>query len=362
MSCPITLLIYFREVLVSAFIISVVEDRPVILEEATIPFPGSFELTVIYFKRRWRGRFEQTLTIKRSLKSFEDAARIFATRFNFLLIEIGSQKSLLGLANFGRISLFEENFGDVNPLPLIGDPDSLTRLARFLTFPVEPLYLQNYLANRFLSPAILPENRKVAEIERSLLTETIAVLFRNFNKREPRVDFELNRIILSGPDFMGSLPNAAILCWLNGFGVGGIFQVFLDRLGLFAPLGYLLANLQLPIAQELPFENLGTVIIFEQHKEEGKLVGRLDLDLGLAQNLSVIIKSGDLIKIPILPGAEGTLAIELEQGVSLTVPSPVKIQGGGLGLIVDARKRPLTGPMLNAEGRRLMEEWLQILA
>jgi hypothetical protein len=80
--------------------------------------------------------------------------------------------------------------------------------------------------------------------------------------------------------------------------------------------------------------------------------------------MSVEVQHGSLELIPVAAGQKATLEVRPAPGVDLNENSPrqgafkVDIEGGALGLIVDARGRPIPFPASLDKRRIKTQEWL----
>jgi hypothetical protein len=75
------------------------------------------------------------------------------------------------------------------------------------------------------------------------------------------------------------------------------------------------------------------------------------------------IRHGQLAVLPLRQGEAGKLTLRPERGFDVGFGSPgkagaLRVMGGAVGLIIDARGRPLMGPRDPGRARDLNQKWL----
>ena len=175
-------------------------------------------------------------------------------------------------------------------------------------------------------------------------------------------------IILSGESLDG-IPSQAetMLMALDGIRPHGITTIVLDQEGLLYALGGLAAEEPMLAAQMLDagiFENLGTVVNVTGAAFPGRSLLKLEVDQGEGHLREQIeVKPGALRRIEISPEAPGRLYLAPQSQADVGMGQPglggwLRVSGGNLGVIVDARGRPLRLP---GDARAITEkrqEWL----
>jgi hypothetical protein len=146
----------------------------------------------------------------------------------------------------------------------------------------------------------------------------------------------------------------------------GVSTIVLDATALAAPLGALATFQPLAAAQVLEsdaFLNLGTVVAPVGTAREGDIVLKLKVDYGGGRTLGVEVAYGSLEVIPLPLGQTAILALEPLRGFDVGWGArgkglPLQVNGGTLGIIIDARGRPLPLPPDGEERRTKMQTWL----
>lgn len=173
-------------------------------------------------------------------------------------------------------------------------------------------------------------------------------------------------VILGGaPVARGSKPTALLLMLLDALDVRGIFSVAADATGLAAAMGAVAASNPEAAAQALENDCLvtwGTAFVPQVEAGDGVAMnvqvaptrgGRLEAD----------VTNGSLELIPLGEGEKANIELRAGRGVSwgnAAWGNPFKreVQGGTVGLMIDARGRPLPGGDHPARQRERMQKWM----
>jgi len=112
------------------------------------------------------------------------------------------------------------------------------------------------------------------------------------------------------------------------------------------------------------FASLGTFVSPVGHGRRGRPVLRLRLDReGKGDSLEGEVRYGQLVSVPLAQGEYARLTLRPERGFDLGFGGPgragvLRVAGGALGLVVDARGRPLQVPSDPGKRRELNQKWL----
>lgn len=110
------------------------------------------------------------------------------------------------------------------------------------------------------------------------------------------------------------------------------------------------------------FVNLGTVIPVVSQAQEGVLVLSVNVALDSGKTYTVDIPQGALRRLLIPVGEAVSLTLEPALGVDVGagpgVSRQARVRGGELGVVIDARGRPLRLPENNEERVEHLRHWL----
>jgi hypothetical protein len=260
---------------------------------------------------------------------------------------------------------------------------SLEKFQRWLPFPVTLEELDNRLLNKSLQPASVPTTYEELLIEQAIAREGMRLVVaqaRNSWPSEPftgRRDVQWNLLIGAGRTLTRTpQPGHAALMLLDGVEPWGVTSLALDVGGLTNLLGAV-AAVQPVAAVELAaldtFLNLGTVIAPVGYGSPGQSalklkVNYLDAETGNATEpveLEVAYGTIEVIELP--PGQKATLEIRPARHLDIGRGQPGRgalieeVEGGILGIIIDARGRPLRLPRAEARRHEQLTQWLSKL-
>jgi hypothetical protein len=149
----------------------------------------------------------------------------------------------------------------------------------------------------------------------------------------------------------------------------GVSQIALDASGVAASLGALAGVHSLAAAEVVEqdaFLNLGTVVAPLGTARPEEIALRVKVIYPDGREIQQEVAYGCIDLIPLAPGERATLELHPTRRFDVGLGEPgrgvtAEAEGGVLGLIIDARGRPIKLPV-DGEGRRqLMREWLNSL-
>jgi len=174
-------------------------------------------------------------------------------------------------------------------------------------------------------------------------------------------------IIASGSSFTRAPTRSqALLMLLNALQPTGITTLALDRNNLAAVLGAAAAVAPLLTIQSLDstnFLNLCTVISPIGQAPLGAPILRIRLASDDKHEVNLEVKNGSLEMIKLPPGQTGTLYLTPLHRFDVGLGGPgrggnLKVIGGALGVVIDARGRPLRLSADPGRRREMHKKWL----
>jgi len=147
----------------------------------------------------------------------------------------------------------------------------------------------------------------------------------------------------------------------------GVTTLALDASGLMPALGACALAQPLATVQALGaggLVTLGTVIAPVGRARMGETILGLRIKYQSGGDLEVEVTAGSLEVLPLPPGQKATLKLEPRRNIDVGRGGPgkgggkVEVQGGLVGLVVDARGRPLLLPSDAGKRRERVQQWL----
>jgi hypothetical protein len=230
------------------------------------------------------------------------------------------------------------------------------------------------LMNKELHPASIPQEPRELHLEQAVAREAIRCAlaiaapgwYRARESTHPHLTPPLDTVILSGAVLaQAPRPGQAALILLDALEPAGITTLLLDRFGLAQSLGSLAAANPLAAVEVLDtggLVNLATVIVPVGAARPGETVLQLKMTYDDGSTFGIDVKYGDLELLPVPPGQRAVIDLKPSRGIDVGLGGPGvsgkrRIAGSLVGLLVDARGRPLSIPEDPAVRREQMQHW-----
>ncbi|MDD5369310.1 MAG: glutamate mutase L [Anaerolineaceae bacterium] len=288
-------------------------------------------------------------------------------------VDLGARSTVLATATSGKLSLMVQS-----PLGLGSGITGVLRcippaeIAQWLTAPLSEGDLLNYLNQKEAYPNSLPVSAEEQAIDQAIARAILRLAVRGFSNRlhargvypGPGLTPPYEPIIASGPVLTQS-PSAgqSLLTLLDGLQPVGVTTLVLDQNGLTAALGVAATiNPLLPVQvlESGAFINLGTVVSPISEAPFGALILRARLVYADKNEVNLEVKHGSLHMLPLTRGESAQLYLEAVGPTDLGMARPgrgVKVTGGVLGAVIDARGRPLRLPEDETRRQELLKKW-----
>ena len=261
----------------------------------------------------------------------------------------------------------------------------IDEILKWLPQPFETMEVHAQLLNQAVHPYSVPirwqDVTALNAAGREILKHTAQVWANQVRTRDPMVGNdganhssapselqECDLILLSGaPIARGSKPTALLLMLLDALDVRGIFSVAADSVGLVPAMGAVAAINPEAAAQALENDCLvtwGTVFVPDIAVRAGEpVVLNVQVEPSRGGKLEADVKFGSLELIPLGEGEKAN--VELRAGRGVTWGRNIRgnvfkreVQGGTVGLMIDARGRPLPLDENRERQRAKVQQWM----
>lgn len=224
-------------------------------------------------------------------------------------------------------------------------------ILRWVTAPIEEDDLREYILTHMLRPRLLPATPQALEIQYALAREAIRLAMHAPGARMAGLH-PMDIVLGTGGVLAHAAhPADAALILLDSLQPRGITSLVLDSAQIAGMLGNL-AMISPDIAAALCGTDatpllLGSVISAEGAAPEGELAVRVVLEFMDGRQEVAEVASGSLARLTIAPGEPAMLSVypapsvDIGLGPGQLARSSEPVVGGALGLMVDARGRPL---------------------
>ena len=304
-------------------------------------------------------------------------SRIYDPAKGVLGVDVGANNTMIAAAFEGDLRLsVETDLGLGEPLPALLRHCSLSDIARWLPSEMSERMILDYIYNKSINPATVPTEDDDLLLELAFAREILRLSLKRARKRWPKGrDLKstwlmpaVEPIIASGSVLARApRPGFAALTLLDALEPTGITTLVLDPHGLSPSLGAASGSipmLTVHVLESGSFVSLGTVVAPVGNARMGRKV--LSLRLELEQSSEDVVgevRMGQLAIVPIRQGEHAHLTLRPERGIDVGFGGPgkagaLRIAGGAVGLIIDARGRPLVLPKDPGRRRELNMKWL----
>ncbi len=295
---------------------------------------------------------------------------------NVMGVDVGGGSTTLAAVVDEQLELaVRGDLGISYSIPHILSHVPLESISRWLPFEMETVDILNMLHNKAIRYRTLPQTRQELLLEHALAREILHLMVNDmmpawrgmpshlYLDRLPK--FHL--IVGSG----GVLSNTATygqaaLILLDALQPVGVTGIALDRLRLVAPLAALAMVSPVAAAQVMERDallNLGTVVAPIGAAREGDIALTFKIEYEDGRSLQVEVPFGSLEVIPLPAGQTANLELRPSRHFDVGLGTKgqagtTKVEGGVIGIIIDARGRPLPTADDPQIQRQRMQRWM----
>jgi hypothetical protein len=242
---------------------------------------------------------------------------------------------------------------------------------RWLTSEMSESELRDYVLMRIIRPRAMPATARELEIEHALAREAIRLALQAPGSRLAglaALDVVLGTggVLAHAPD-----PAMSLLTMLDALQPRGITSFVLDTAHLANMIGGVAALDQAAAGEvaegDTAMLQLGSVISTTGSVPEGQLAVRAVLEFGDGRKHVEDVLQGSIVRLPLGMGERALLglypgpAIDVGLGPGQQARASEPVEGGAVGLVIDARGRPLTLPEEPAIRAARQAQWRRAL-
>ena len=250
---------------------------------------------------------------------------------------------------------------------------SVADVSRWLPTEVPDSEVRDYIFNKAIYPGTIPAELTDLHIEYALLRELVrAGLSLSRSDWAVGASSELMPplepiIATGGAIARAPRPGYAALALLDAVQPRGITTLVLDPYNLVPAVGAaagLLPMITVQVLESGSFVSLGTVVSPVGRGREGKPVLRIRIEPESGgEPIEGIVRYGQLVLLPLRQGEHARMTLRPEKGFDVGFggrgkAGALRVAGGALGVIFDARGRPLELSKDPAHRRELNQKWL----
>lgn len=291
-------------------------------------------------------------------------------RGRVLGLDVGSDSVTVAAADGETLQLtVRTGLGMGRPLPGLLGAGAADEILSWLPHEMTEDALRDFVYTKALYPATIPMSEEELQLEqalaRYLMGKAIDAAAATWAWPQANGTPPFSLLLLRGRTLTQSARSGqALLMALDALQPRGVFSVALDQYGVLPALGLLAEHDPLTVVQVLEggvLLDLGWVIAPGGRTSGRQSPLRVKVDAEKQGHLNVEVEPGELMLLPLAPGEKAQLILEPARGVDVGFgPGQGKkltIHGGALGLVIDARGRPLALPQDDEERRETLRRW-----
>lgn len=281
------------------------------------------------------------------------------------LLDIGSSSSTLAVSDGKEvITSIRTDIGLGHSAPALLETAGMERVRRWIPFNVSDTDMMNYVMNKSLRPSGVPATLFELYIEHALLRAGSQALIELANPEWSKHNLVLDQLISAGSGLTNTgNPAYDAMLLLDSVQPSGVTFLQEDPYGLVAAMGAIALQSPEAVIQLLDSSNLtplGTCISINGRIRPDKQALQIKVSFEGGEVIEESILGGHLWVLPLGTYEIANVKINCASDTSVNGKRSVelKVSGGSVGLIVDARGRPLPLAETAAERAIQMPQWV----
>jgi hypothetical protein len=324
--------------------------------------------------KQWSGGYLM-LTVDAFGRVVRYLSQVYDPDKGVLGVDLGASHTTLAAAFDGDLRLsVRTELGLGSVLPNLLNYCTPEDVLRWMPVEESPGSVLDYIYNKALYPASIPTELNELHLEyalaRQILRSALTLAQPSWPEavRHSTVLPAMEPIIASGAAMSRApRPGYAALALLDALQPRGVSTLVLDPYSLVPALGAAAGPLPMVTVQVLEsgsFISLGTVVSPVGRGRQGRPVLRVRLEPeGGGEPAEGQVRLGQLLRLPLRQGEHARLTLRPERGFDVGFGGPgragaLRVAGGVLGIVIDARGRPLELSRDPGRRRELNQKWL----
>jgi len=305
--------------------------------------------------------------------------RQYKLQHGMLALDIGSYSTHVMVASDdGLLSFLNRGTGCGRGIGQVMDSSGLYSLLRWVPIAMRPGEARTRLANMEMRPASISQTTQDLMLVQAVAREAIRQTLDKARSQWLSAGFlpgdslipPLDLIVVRGGVFSyAPHPGQIALMVMDAVQPIGVTRLVLDWASMLPQLGALARFSLLATAQVTQYDalmELGTVVSPIGRVREGQVAVKVNLQRNDSTEVELKVPFGTIRRIPLRADQTGILELRPHHKLDIGMGKAglgvkVKIRGGVLGVIIDARGRPLELPVDNRERLLRMQQWLRLM-
>ncbi|GCE14320.1 glutamate mutase L [Tengunoibacter tsumagoiensis] len=245
------------------------------------------------------------------------------------------------------------------------------RIARWLPFTITEDEVRQFVAQHKLHPHLMPTETRDLFLTQAFAREALSLTLEAAQKTATK--WPDSDLILATGGILAHAPKYGhvAMMLLDALQPRGVTSLVLDKTMLISQLGAVATVAPITAVQvnenDAVSHRLGTCVIPFGNVQPGQLAVRVGIEYSNGRQVNVDVMGGSIEVIPLRSNEQALLTLFPAPGVDVGLGpgerarAAEEIDGGLIGLIIDARGRPLILPVDETERQARLMQWLQVL-
>lgn len=291
-------------------------------------------------------------------------------------VDIGAGATTIASAFKGELQLsVYSQLGMGGPIQNLLKISPTENIARWLPYTTSPDEIQSYLYQKSIYPASIPATTEELQMEHAIATEIMRVTLRAAQKHFPATAKSarpglypwLDPVLVTG-SVLSNAPSAGqvLMMLLNGLDTTGITNFVLDHNNLLPVLGVtseMNPVMTVQVIESDALMKLATVIVPVGSARDGSTVLRVRVQTANGGEQKVEVTQGEIVRIPLRLGQTASVHVQplqrMDIGMGPGRSSKIEgVTGSALGIVIDARGRPLQFSLKTPRRVQKLSQWM----
>lgn len=292
-------------------------------------------------------------------------------RARVICLDVGCNQITLASVEPDKVDLsIRTDLGMGQPVMNLLELDNYSDISAWSAVELNESEIQDFIINKALQPQTVALGESELSLEYGILCQAVRRTFHdaaeNWDRPERRLLTGARLILLRGSMLASAAqPRMALLAVLNALQPTGVFEVKADPSNVLPSMGLLAPDEPEKVIQVLNsrvLDNWGWVIAPMGKANQGDKIIEVGIESDGMENLRIDVRFGRLEVFPLPVDRPTAVTLKpisrIDVGYGPGKAGKIKILGASLGLVIDARGRPLP-ESTKVKGRRdLVQQWL----
>lgn len=300
-------------------------------------------------------------------------SQLYGSTRGLLSVNIGASSTSIA-AGFGEELVLKTypQFGLGENLAGLLQYTTIEEIMRWLPLDLPQNSLREYLFQKSLYPGTIPGTSDEQAIAQAISRQVMYLALRSAQKEFPGGKYTSKEVIrpldliVAGGGVVsdGTSLGQSLLMLLDAIQPVGIMPILIDQNNLLPLLGVAASrnhHLPVQVIDSGAFTGLGTIISVVASANYGQQILRAKLTYGDGTDARADVKFGGLEILPLPSGQSARLGLQplnrADAGFGPGRSGSITVTGGAMGVVIDARGRPLQFPSDPVRRRELIKKW-----